>query len=883
VFVVDDLAGWLIGRLADAGYQKLTTLLRGSDQARALKPAVRAAVQATVAQIGPFGGEEADRVAEQINKAFRRRDPVPLPPGQPTVLEALQVGIVGQLSVLDDAGQPVVSLPGVPVREVAAKLTGHLVREIMISGSGGGPLAPLADQLNHDVTHLQGERLEGMLAQLAAQVTALAQASGGAQGRRKPVRLPPRPVSLAGREELLAEVGTRLRAGDDAGPRLVALCGLGGAGKTSVAVEYAHRQLAEVGVAWQFPAEDATVLAAGFGELAAQLGIRGPADNRESVASVHAVLAGFAAPWLLIFDNAAGMDAVTDFLPPAGSGQVLVTSQNPSWPQGQALRVPLLGTEIAADFLVRRTSDPDRQAAAELAAELGGLPLALEQAAAYTQAAGDTLAGYLALFQHRRAELLDQGQPAGYDKTVASTWALAFDRVQTAAGAVGLLRLLAFLAPEAVPLRLLLQPRPGLAGRLSEELANVLVPLLEDRLAANDAIRALRLYSLVTPADGGSVSVHRLVQAVTADRMPDELGDAWRQAAAAVIEAAIPDDPRQPDTWPVFAALLPHAQAALAADSDGLTRVASYLGLSGSYLAAREFSRGLLEKRVRVLGAADPRTVAARIHLARSTGEAGDAAAARDQSAELLPVTRRVLGPEHPDTLAARANLASFTGQAGDAAGARDQFAALLLDEVRVLGLEHQDTLSGRHDLAYWTGKAGDMPAARDQFAALLPDEVQVLGEDHPDTLITRIHLAWSDQETGQAADAQDQFAALLPIVGRVLGPEHPRTLMTRHDVAWSTGEAGDWAAAREHLAALLRDEVRVLGPEYPLTLAARYDLARCTGEAGDAAGARDQLAVLLPIQGQVLGREHPDTLATRDDLAHWTKRADGDADGDVK
>jgi len=233
---------------------------------------------------------------------------------------------------------------------------------------------------------LKGERLEGMLAQVVTLVTELVRASGGAQARMKPVRLPPR-VSLAGREELLAEVGTRLRSGDDPGPRLVALFGLGGAGKTSVAVEYAHRQLAEVGVAWQFPAEDATVLADGFGELAAQLGVRGPAANRESVASVHAVLAGFAAPWLLIFDNAADMGALTGFLPPAGPGQVLVTSQNPGWPQGQALRVPLLGTEVAADFLVRRTSDPDRQAAAEL----GGLPLALEQAAAYTVAAGESL------------------------------------------------------------------------------------------------------------------------------------------------------------------------------------------------------------------------------------------------------------------------------------------------------------------------------------------------------------------------------------------------------------------------------------------------------------------------------------------------------------
>jgi len=130
VFVVDDLVNWLVERLADAGYQKLKTLVGGSDQARALKKAVRAAVQATVGEIGPIGGAEADRAADQINRAFRRRDPVPLPPGQPTLLEALQAGIARQLSILDDTGQPVVSLPEVPVSEVAAHLSGHLVRQI---------------------------------------------------------------------------------------------------------------------------------------------------------------------------------------------------------------------------------------------------------------------------------------------------------------------------------------------------------------------------------------------------------------------------------------------------------------------------------------------------------------------------------------------------------------------------------------------------------------------------------------------------------------------------------------------------------------------------------------------------------------------------------
>ncbi len=314
----------------------------------------------------------------------------------------------------------------------------------------------------------------------------------------KPVRLADPPPLLAGREDLLAELHTRLTGGDSSGPRTVVLCGLGGAGKTSVALAYAHRHLAEVEVAWQFAAEDRTVLEAGFAELAAQLGARDDADTRDPVASVHATLAAFSEQWLLIFDDAPDRAAVEGFLPPAGRGRVLVTSRNPNWPPGQVLDVPVLGIEVAAGFLVNRTGDQDEQAAIELAVKLGGLPLALEQAAAYIQAIGGTLGGYLALFKQRRGAMLARGESTGYNKTVASTWALAFDRLQqTAPGAVGLLRLLAFCAPEAIPLRLLAQPfavRPR--RRVWRMLAPLLVlaPLLKDPLAADEAIAALRRY-----------------------------------------------------------------------------------------------------------------------------------------------------------------------------------------------------------------------------------------------------------------------------------------------------------------------------------------------------------------------------------------------------
>ena len=696
-----------------------------------------------------------------------------------------------------------------------------------------------------------------------------------------PVSLPPRPALLAGREELLAELDARLSGGGDPWPRVVALHGLGGAGKTTVAVEYAHRHLAEVGLAWQFPAEDPALLLAEFGRLAAQLGAREVVDARDPVASVHGALAAFGNEWLLVFDNAPGQQAVQRFLPPAGRGRVLITSQSAAWAGGQAVEVPMLGTKVATGFLVNRTSDPDERAAEDLAGELGGLPLALEQAAAYIQATGITLAEYVSVFRDRRADLLARGEAAGHPAHAAATLGLALSRLgEESPAAAGLARLLACLAPEPVRLALLLAGAQ-VTNELAPDVAATVGPLLGDTVAAGDAVVALRRYSLVTPAGDGLVLVHRLVQAITLAQLSAGAAGQWERAAAALIEAAIPVDTTPPAAWPACAVLLPHARAVLDLTSGGMRRIARYLGYSGSYLAARDLFQLIADacRDVDAYGPEHPDTLAARSDLARWTGEAGDAAGARDQYAALLPVVERVLGREHLSTLTIRGSLARWTGEAGDAAGARDQYAALLPIEERVLGPEHPDTMTTRADLAHYTGQAGDAAGARDQYAALLPLRERVLGAEHPDTMTTRGNLASWSGEMGDAAGARDQYAALLPIFEKILGVEHPDTLTARANLAYYTGQAGDAVGARDQFAVLLPIEERVLGPEHPDTLITRGNLSRWTGNAGDAAGARDQFAALLPIRERVLGAEHPDTLITRASLASWTGQA-GDAAG---
>ena len=279
----------------------------------------------------------------------------------------------------------------------------------------------------------------------------------------------------------------------------------------------------------------------------------------------------------------------------------------------------------------------------------------------------------------------------------------------------------------------------------------MLVPLLDDRLAAGDAVAALRRYSLVTPAGDGLVSVHRLVQAVTIDQMPGDLAGQWRQAAAALIEAAIPADTDPPETWPVCAALLPHAQVALADDSDGVARIANYLGESGSYAAARDLERKIADAVERVLGAEHPDTLSARRDLARWTGEAGDPAAARDQFAALLPVCERVLGAEHPDTLRRPAQPRPLDRGGGGFGRRPGTSSPRCCPSASGSSAPSTRTpWTSARDLACWTGVAGDPAAARDQFAALLPVRERVLGAEHPDTLDVRDNLAgW----TGAAGD----------------------------------------------------------------------------------------------------------------------------------
>ncbi|GGM60830.1 hypothetical protein GCM10007977_072930 [Dactylosporangium sucinum] len=639
----------------------------------------------------------------------------------------------------------------------------------------------------------------------------------------EPLRLDPRPGQVLGRDELLAGIAGRLAGG------VVALCGLGGVGKTTAALEYAYRHLDAYALVWMFHAEEATALLAQFHDLAELLDPAGLLDRADPVARVHGALAHRPGRWLLVFDNVRDRAAVRRWLPPKGNGHTLITTQDGHWPASQAIHVDGLRRQAAVQFLLNQAGEYDTASAEAIADELGGLPLALAQAGGFVASTGRSLAEYLNLLQHERAELLGRGAPTEHRTSVVATWRLAFeDLAETNPGAIALLRLLSCLAPEDIPFRLLLDATAQLPPDLAPAVASDLQQLRATTFALDDAVAGLRRHSLIGPP-GAVVSVHRLVQAVTLDQLTPDERQAWQTAAADLVEAAVPIDVNVRDAWPVCAQLLPHALAVLDPIGMAMWRLARSLGNAGDYATAHTVWQTLADAHETNLGPDHPDTLTTRANLARWTGYAGDAARARDLYAELLPVRERVSGPDHPDMLTDRANLAYWTGEAGDPARARDLFAELLPVRERVSGPDHQNTLNARANLARWTGNAGDAARARDLFAELLPVLERVSGADHPETLTDRANLAYYTGRAGDAERARDLFAELLPVREQVSGPDHPSTLITRANLAHWTGEAGDPARARELFAELLPVRERVSGPEHPATVTDRANLAHWT------------------------------------------------------
>ncbi|NRQ34560.1 tetratricopeptide repeat protein [Nonomuraea sp. NN258] len=743
------------------------------------------------------------------------------------------------------------------------------------------------------------------------------------------MNLPRHTGVFVGRDTELAALEAALRGGRDV--VVAAVHGLGGVGKSTLAARYAQAQAVRSAgggpnPVWWITADSPAAVEAGLAglavalqpELATALPLKALAQRATAWLAAHE-------NWLLVLDDVVDPADVAPLLDRTPAGQVLMTSrlgEGRHRAGARVLRLDVLGEQEAIELLMRiATHDrPDPgpsgheslDGAAELVAELGRLPLAIEQAGAYLHQSRLSARAYLDLLRRRPAVMYDRtARGADGERTIARIWRLTLDRLAEVPMAGPLLRILAWYGAEPIP-RTLLDDLQVLEG---EDARPADVPHALGELAA---------YNMIT-LDAETVTVHHLVQAVA--RTPDPADphrrpadiDAARDQATTLLNNAIPGRPDHPEGRPTWRTLLPHISALadhtdtgtdtpvsayllnetglFLEDQGAVTRAIDYFqraniayerllgvdhpntmtsrgNLATAYQTTGDLGRAIplfeatLADCERVLAVVHPHTLSSRYDLAYAYQEAGDVGRAITLHEVTLADCERVLGGDHPYTMTSRNNLAIACKAAGDLGRAIPLYEATLGDSERVLGGDHPDTLTSRYNLATAYYSARDLRRAIPLYEATLADRERVLGGDHLDTLTSRNDLAYAYREVGDLGRAIPLYEQTLAEFERVLGGDHPETLASRNNLAYAYQAAGDLDRAISLYEATLADRERVLGGDHLDTLTSRNNLATAHYSAGDLGRAIPLLEATLADCERVLGPDHPLTIAVRGNLA---------------
>jgi tetratricopeptide (TPR) repeat protein len=720
---------------------------------------------------------------------------------------------------------------------------------------------------------------------------------------------------LRGRNRLLEEL-----AAIGNGPRVRVIHGMGGCGKTSLALESAHLASERDAEVWWVSAAEKRRFLAGMRALARRLGITDDElRHGEAADLLWRQLSERRQEWLLVIDNAddpqmfaapGGHTADgTGWLRPVTSqvGLVIVTSrdgQARNWgPWCRLYPIGMLTTKEAGQVLADRTglhheALGGNTGAESLAERLGSLPLALRIAGSFLAELAEIPPAFADLapvcsYLHYR-EILEQGNlhaafPAHEENTLTAdqargiidrTWELTLDQLESRRipEARKLLRLLACMADAPIPHELLLHP-PSLADS----------PFFPDitGLRLWQVLQALTGFGLIELTHGQHeaalpvIRLHPLVRDTSRAGVSQSERKEYLTLAASMLRRAAQEagSPEDPAAWARWQVLAPHAfyvfetltatvgysSETLLAAAYAANKAAGYQATQGLINSAEATLRAVLRVRLRALGTDHPDTIDTRHAIARRLAEHGDYGPAEIEYRDVLATMRRVLGPEHPDTLAVQHNIASLISFRGEYALAEVEYREVLAIKLRTLGRDHEDTLTTRHEVARMISEQGHYAEAEAEFRSVLATRLQALGSDHYNTLITRSQIARTMAAQGQHARAEEEFRDILTAQLKLLGPEHLRTLWTRRQIALMMAAQGDFAGAEEELRHVVARRQQRL-PDHPDTLAARHDIARVMAAQGKTSEARAEFQGVLAAKIRVLGPDHPATaLAARE------------------
>ena len=729
--------------------------------------------------------------------------------------------------------------------------------------------------------------------------------------------VPQRNAAFTGREELLLTLHRALEERSKASVLPHALHGMGGVGKTQLAVEFAYRYFDRYDIVWWLPAEHQSLVLQSLYQLGQKLGVPETVDLEQTASLVLEKLADSDLRWLLVYDNANEPEYVARLMPSRG-GHVILTSRDQTWSEvWDPIEVDIFARPESVELVRKRSEGVSPEDADRLAARLGDLPLALDQAASFQAETGMRISEYLIELDQHVRELSATG-PASPQIMLAALVRLAVRRLRAKAPAVAeLLEMFAYLGAEPISAGLL---RRGRQARVSPALGRA----LRDQIRWDRAVRDLRRYGLAKVDPDQRIQVHRLFQGALRDELTEEAARRGRANVQHLLASADPGYPDSEGTWPVHAEIGPHIGPAglldselidarqvaldqirylyMIGDLEGSRRLgeaavfawskaegAEGLGPNGemTLVAARrlatalrglgfnERSRGLIEDTYRRLtvspefGPDHEHTLEAADEMAPNLRVAGKYQEALEVDDDRLQRCRRVFGDEEQETLWARSNLAVNLRMLSDFAGAYEIDADVVRDWQLVVSEHDNRLLFTQANLARDLYGLGQYTEALTLLRRILPPFRQQLGVRHQHVLLAGRTLAIVLRKVGHYEEALAVAAEHHRDSESRYGPQHEHALVAAMTHANSLRVAGEQTDAQQLAAEAMDRYLRAFGESHPLALVAAVNYAIILREVGDSERARELDERTYAKMSEALGPEHGYVLCAASNLAN--------------